>query len=189
MQLPLKRSGTSILEISIAVAILAFAISAIYVVHINMMKQLNATNCNVAVAQNIGKRMDQIRGAYWTNVTDPAYLSGPNFLGTVLADTTDNVSTLVSEQLVVSPVRPQYMSPTPSPSPTSAATPPDLYITRTGTGTPVVSPSPYSGDLVDEYAVKLTLTTTWKDASSNAASNTHTRKVSTIVSRTGMRSN
>jgi len=188
MQLSLRRSGTSILEISIAVAILAFAITALYVVNINMMKQLNATNCNAAVAQNLDKRMDQLKGAYWSDITSATYLSSSSFLGTTLQDTTDNLSTLVSEQLVVSPVRPSYMSPTPAASPTitTSPTPPDLYITRIGTGTPTVSPSPYSGALYYEYALKLTLTTTWQDTSSNAASNTHTRTISTIVSRTGV---
>ena len=128
------------MEVAVAGALLAFALTALYVLYMNTLNQARAASFNAAAGQVVMQRMDQMKSVNWLKVTDGAYIK------TILSSTTSftavntqHLPEVTQEQIVVSTLAVPFMSPAPSPTPTPSVSG-SLIVTRTGTAAPVASP-------------------------------------------------
>jgi hypothetical protein len=168
------RAAFTVLEASIAGAIVTVLLSGLFVLQSNMMRMLDASTQTTNASAHLQTRVEQVRLANWSQVTDPDWVQS-SLLNTP-ADADVNLPGC-SETYTVSP----YQSPC---SAAPAATPPPPFtVTRQADGTLKLSPAGYSYStaLAGQEMIQVDLSVTWP-----SLGRSRTRAQSTLVSPWGI---
>ena len=155
-------------------AIIILFLTSLFALNSTVMRLLGAARETASASQDLQQRVEQVRLANWSGITDPVWVQ-TNLLG-MSTDASVNLPGL-QETLTVTP----YVSPS-SAAPTTAA-PPAFTVTRTPTGTVTVSPAGYasSAAMATQEMVQVDLTITWPGWSRQ-----RNRALTTLVSRWGI---
>lgn len=170
---PAQRAFT-ILEAAFASAIITVVLSGLFVLQSNMMRMLAASTETTNASAHLQTRVEQVRLANWSQLTDPTWVQG-----TLLKSPTDadvNLSGL-TETYTVAP----YQSPC---SGAPAATPPSPFtVTRKSDGVLTVSPAGYGASalLSQQEMLQVDLSVTWP-----SLGRTRTRAQSLLISPWGI---
>jgi hypothetical protein len=173
-----QERGTTLVEVAVAGALLVLALASLYALYGNAVNAAKGGDAAAIAEQNSIGRIDQIRNLTWNNATSPA------FIATLLATPTssDNASTVSKEVIAIYPAAVPQSSPlpqpTPSPSPTPGSTP-FFSVSKIGTGTPSISPSP-PPSILTERLIRVEITSEWV-----TSARTHQRQLSTLISKSG----
>lgn len=168
-----SRGGFTVVEAAVAGAIIILFLSSLFALNSTVMRLLGAARDTASASQDLQQRVEQVRLANWTQITDPTWVQA-NLLGTP-TDASTNLPGL-QETLTVTP----YVSPS---SAAPKTVPPPFIITRTPAGTVTVSPPGYasSAAMANQEMVQIDLTITWPGWSRQ-----RNRALTTLVSRWGI---
>ena len=171
-----RRDGFTVVEAAVAGAIIILFLTSIFSLNSIVMRLLGAAAETASASQDLQQRVEQVRLANWTQITDPTWLQS-NLLGTQ-TDASVNLPGL-QETLTVTP----YVSPCTVPSPSATPPPGPFTVTRTTTGTVTVSPAGYASTaaMANQEMVQIDLTITWPGWNRQ-----RTRALTTLVSRWGI---
>lgn len=170
--------GTTLVEVAVAGALLALALASLHALYGTTVKEAKGGDTAAIAQQNSIARIDQMRNLTWNNTTNPSSIA------TLLTTPTssDNASTISREVISIYPAAVPQSSPLPAPTPFPSPTPgstPFFSVTKTGTGTPVISPSTPSS-ILGERLIRVEITTEWVTSAT-----THQRQLSTLISKSG----
>lgn len=170
--------GSTLVEVAVAGALLAFALMSLYALYGSSVKEAKAGDTAAIAEQNSIARIDQMRDLTWINTTSPSSIA------TLLTASTssDNASTISREVIKIYPAAVPQTSPLPEPTPSPTPTPgsaPFFSVTKIGTATPVISPSAPSS-ILGERLIRVEVTTEWVTSGT-----THQRQLSTLISKSG----
>ncbi len=160
-------------EAAVAGAIIILFLTSLFALNSTVMRLLGAAAKTASASQDLQQRVEQVRLANWTQITDASWVQA-NLLGTQ-TDASINLPGL-QETITVSP----YVSPS-SAAATTAPSP--FTVTRTSTGTVTASQagSTSSAAMVNLEMVQVDLTICWP-----GWNHQRTRALTTIVSRWGI---
>ena len=164
----------TVMEAAIAGAIVTVLLSGLFVLQSNMMRMLSASTQTTNASAHLQTRVEQVRLANWSQLTDPNWVQGSLLNNTTDADV--NLSGL-SETCTVTP----YQSPCSGPP--AVAPPPPFTVTRQAGGTITVSPAGYSYStlLANQEMLRIDLSVTWP-----SLGRIRTRAQSTLISPWGI---
>lgn len=170
--------GSTLVEVAVAGALLALALTSLYALYGNSVKEAKAGDTAAIAEQNSIARIDQMRDLTWNNTTSPSSIA------TLLTTSTssDNASTISTEVISIYPAAVPQTSPLPAPTPSPTPTPgstPFFSVTKIGTATPIISPSA-SSSILGERLIRVEVTTEWVTSGA-----THQRQLSTLISKSG----
>jgi len=170
--------GSTLVEVAVAGALLALALTSLYALYGNSVKEAKAGDTAAIAEQNSIARIDQMRDLTWNNTTSPSSIA------TLLTTSTssDNASTISTEVISIYPAAVPQTSPLPAPTPSPTPTPgstPFFSVTKIGTATPIISPSAPSS-ILGERLIRVEVTTEWVISGA-----THQRQLSTLISKSG----
>ena len=168
-----SRGGFTVVEAAVAGAIIILFLSSLFALNSTVMRLLGAARDTASASQDLQQRVEQVRLANWSQITDASWVQA-NLLGTP-TDASTNLPGL-QETLTVTPyVTPSSVAPT--------VVPPPFTVTRTPTGTVTVTPSGYafSATMANQEMVQIDLTITWPGWSRQ-----RNRALTTLVSRWGI---
>ena len=169
-----SQRGFTVLEASVAAAIVTVLLSGLFVLQSDMMRMLSASTQTTNASAHLQTRVEQVRLANWTQLTDPNWVQS-----NLLESPTDADINLpgLSETYTVTP----YQSPC-SGAP-AAAPPPPFTVSRRADGTITVSPAGYSDSslLAGQEMLQVDLSVTWL-----SLGRTRTRAQSTVISPWGI---
>jgi type II secretory pathway pseudopilin PulG len=175
--------GTTLVEVAIAGALLALALANLFALYGTTVKEAKAGDTAVIAQQNCIARIDQIRNLTWNNTTNPGTTNPASIAGLLNNPTSlDNASTISKEVISIYPAAVPQTSPLPAPAPPPSPTPgstPFFSVTKIGTETPVISPSPASS-ILGERLIRVEVSTEWVTSAT-----THQRQLSTLISKSG----
>ena len=160
------------MEATVAGAIITLFLTSLFVLNSNMIHLLRAASETANASQDLQTRVEQIRLANWTQITDPTWFTG-NFF-----NETDALINLpgMTETVTVS----AFANPA---SPPPASTPSPFTLTHGANGSLTSNPAVY-GDtsaLQGQEMIRIDLTVTWP-----SLRRTRTRNLTTLVSRWGI---
>ena len=168
------QGGFTVLEAVVAGFIVSVLLSGLFVLNSDMMHLLASSTEAANASAHLQTRVEQVRLANWSQLSDPTWVQG-----TLLQNSTDADLNLpgYSETLTVSP----FLSPS-SPPPT-VAPPPPFTVTRAASGTVTTSPPGYSFStlLSNQEMLQIDLSVTWP-----ALGRTRSRTQSTVISPWGI---
>ena len=172
---PSRRSqaGFTVLEAGVAGAIVTLFLASLFALNSNMMHLLRAAAEAANASQSLQQRVEEVRLANWTQITDPTWVQG-SLLHTI-TDASVNLPGL-TETLTVSP----YTSPSSTPA---ASPPPGFTVMRNPDGTVTANPAAYAytAALARQEMLEVDLTVTWP-----SLYRTRTRSLTTLVSIWGI---
>ena len=172
------QAGFTVVEASVAGAIIILFLTSLFALNSTVMRLLGSAAETASASQNLQQRIEQVRLANWTQITDPAWVQ-INLLGTQ-TDASVNLPGL-QETLTVTP----YVSPSTSAVAAKAAAlpPPPFTVTRSPAGAVTVSPAGYasSAAMASQEMVQVDLTLSWPGWNRQ-----RTRALTTLVSRWGI---
>ncbi len=168
------RGGFTVVEAAVAGAIIILFLTSLFALNSTMMRVLGAAAETASASQDLQQRVEQVRLANWSQITDCNWVQA-NLLATP-TDASINLPGL-QETLTVTP----YVSPSSS-APTTAL-PPAFTVTRAAAGTVTVTPagSTTSTAMANLEMVRIDLTITWPGWSRQ-----RNRALTTLVSRWGI---
>ena len=169
----MTQGGFTILEAAIAGTIATLFLTSLFALNSNMMHLLRSAAEAANASQDLQQRVEQVRLANWSNITDPVWIQ-KNLLD-LQTDASVNLPGL-TETLTITPYT--------SPSSTPAANPPSpCTVTRNSAGTVTVTPPGYadSAAMAQQEMVEVDLTVTWP-----SLYRTRTRSLTTLVSKWGI---
>ena len=168
-----SQAGFTILEAGVAGAIVTLFLSSLFALNSNMMHLLRASAEAANASQSLQQRVEQVRLANWTQLTDPTWVQG-SLLNT-MTDASVNLPGL-TETLTVTP----YTSPSSAPA---ANPPPGFTVTRNPDGTVTANPAAYAytAMLAQQEMLEVDLTVTWP-----SLYRTRTRSLTTLISIWGI---
>ena len=168
-----SQRGFTVLEAGVAGAIVTLFLASLFALNSNMMHLLRASAEAANASQSLQQRVEQVRLANWTQLTDPAWIQA-NLLNSK-TDASVNLPGL-TETLTVAP----YTSPSSAPA---ASPPPPFTVTRNPDGTVGVNPATYgyTAALAQQEMLEIDLTVTWP-----SLYRTRTRTLTTLVSIWGI---
>ena len=169
-----SQAGFTVLEAGVAGAIVTLFLASLFALNSDMMHLLRSAAEAANASQDLQQRIEAVRLANWTQITNPTWVQG-NLLN-LKTDASINLPGL-TETLTVTP----YTSPSSAPATTSP--PPPFTVTRNSDGTVTVSPVPYSATaaLAQQEMVQVDLSVTWP-----SLYRTRTRTLTTLVSQWGI---
>ena len=169
-----RRRAFTVLEAAFASAIITVVLSGLFVLQSNMMRMLASSTETTNASAHLQTRVEQVRLANWSQLTDPNWVQG-----TLLHNPTDADVNLpgVTETYTVTP----YQSPC-SGAP-AVAPPPPFTVTRKADGTLRVSPAGYSSSalLANQEMLQVDLSISFP-----SLGRTRTRAQSTLISPWGI---
>ena len=162
------------LEAAIAGAIIVLFLTSLFALNSTVMRLLGSAAETANASQHLQQRVEQVRLANWSQITDPAWLQA-----NLLAVKTDAAVNLpgMQESITVTP----YVSPS-APTPTSK--PPDPFtVSRDASGRVSLTSgsSAAAGPMGTQEMVQVDLTIKWP-----GWTHTRTRARTTLVSRWGI---
>ena len=168
-----SQAGFTVLEAGVAGAIVTLFLASLFALNSNMMHLLRAAAEAANASQSLQQRVEQVRLANWTQITDPTWVQG-NLLN-LKTDASVNLPGL-TETLTVTP----YTSPS---SVAVASPPPPFTVTRNPDGTVAVNPAGYASTaaLAQQEMLRVDLCVTWP-----SLYRTRTRTLTTLVSKWGI---
>ena len=169
-----KAPGFTLVDLMMAVGIIALGLSGLCYSNSQALTILRTSRETMVASKMLQERLEKIRAANWTEITDAAYLQ--DFYS--VATSASPQLTGETESITVS----QY----PPPVPASSSNP--IKVSRAASGT--VTLAAYTAnaggvlavDLNDQPMVRVDVSVTWP----GAAGRTHTRETSTIISNGGI---
>ena len=171
-----RRGGFTVVEAAVAGAIIILFLTSLFALNSTVMRLLGSAAQTAGASQHLQQRVEQVRLANWSQVTDPAWVQA-NLLGTQ----TDSSVSLpgMQETLTVTP----YVSPSSAPTATKTVAPPAFTVTRAATGAVSVSPVGYASAaaMANQEMVQVDLTITWPGWNRQ-----RNRALTTLVSRWGI---
>lgn len=169
-----RRQAFTVLEAAFASAIVTVVLSGLFVLQSNMIRMLASSTETTNASAHLQIRVEQVRLANWSQLTDPDWVQ--NTLLKRPADADVNLPG-VSETYTITP----YQSPC-SGSP-AVAPPPPFTVTRKVDGTRSVSPVGYSSSalLANQEMLQVDLTVNFP-----SLGRTRTRAQSTLISPWGI---
>ena len=160
-------------EAAVAGAIIVLFLTTLFALNSTVMRLLGSAAETANASQHLQQRVEQVRLANWTQITDPAWLQT-----NLLAAKTDAAVNLpgMQETLTVT----TYTSPSSS---ASAKPAPPFTVTRDAAGKVTVSPAGYAsaGLMGTQEMVQVDLSVTWP-----GWTRSRTRALTTLVSRWGI---
>ena len=168
-----NRGGFTVVEAAVAGAIIILFLSSLFALNSTVMRLLGAARDTASASQNLQQRVEQVRLANWSQITDAAWVQ-TNLLGTP-TDASANLPGL-QETLTVTP----YISPS---STATKPPPPPFTVTRAPAGTVTITPAGYasSAAMGNQEMVQIDLTITWPGWGRQ-----RNRALTTLVSRWGI---
>ena len=169
-----RQGGFTVLEAVVAGFIVSVLLSGLFVLNSDMMHLLASSTEAANASAHLQTRVEQVRLANWSQLSDPTWIQG-----SLLQNPTDADLNLpgYSETLTVSP----YLSPCSVPP--TVAPPPPFTVTRAANGIVTTSPPGYgfSTLLGNQEMLQIDLSVTWP-----VLGRTRTRTQSTVVSPWGI---
>ena len=168
------RGGFTVVEAAVAGAIIILFLTSLFALNSTVMRLLGAAAETASASQDLQQRVEQVRLANWSQITDPAWVQA-NLLGTP-TDASVNLPGL-QETMTVTP----YISPS---STAPATAPPAAFtVTRSSVGTVTVTPAGYASAaaMANQEMVRIDLTITWPGWNRQRY-----RALTTLVSRWGI---
>jgi Tfp pilus assembly protein PilV len=138
----LKESGFTITEAIVATVIFAITFLGLFALNTRILHSLRATKETAAASQGLQERMEFVRRAPWSGITDETYISTA-----VLSFTTVSAANLpnLTERIIINSW------------PTASGSP--LQLTRSAAGTVTVDSS--NSALVNQKAIQVLIRYTW----------------------------
>ncbi len=169
-----SQAGFTILEAGVAGAIVTLFLAALFALNSDMMHLLRAAAEATNASQSLQQRVEQVRLANWTQLTDPTWVQG-SLLNT-RTDASVNLPGL-TETLTVTP----YTSP--SSAAPAISPPPPFTVTRNPDNSVTVNPASYAytSVLARQEMLQIDLSVTWP-----SLYRTRTRSLTTLVSQWGI---
>ena len=168
------RGGFTILEAAFASAIVTVVLGGLFVLQSNLMRMLASSTETTNASAHLQTRVEQVRLANWSQLTDPGWVQS-----TLLKSPTDADVNLpgLTETCTVSP----YQSPC-SGAP-AVPPPPPFTVTRKADGTLAVAPAgyAYTALLSNQEMLQVDLSITWP-----GPGHTRTRTQTTLISPWGI---
>ena len=169
------RGGFTVIEATVAGAIITLFLTSIFALNSNMIHMLRSASETANASQDLQTRVEQIRLANWTQITDPTWFTGTNSSFFNKTDALINL-TGMSETVTVS----AYADPA---SATPTSTLPPFTITHGADGS-ITSDSPnyaYTSNLQGQEMIRIDLSVNWPSLHRNRK-----RSLTTLVSRWGI---
>ncbi len=168
-----SQAAFTVLEASIAGAIIMLFLTSLFALNSNMMRLLGSASETANASQSLQQRVEQVRLSNWQQVSDPVWVS-TNLFGT-MTDASINLPGL-TETITVSP----YYAPS---SLAAAANPGSFTVTRISTGAVSISPAGFSSTaLGSQEMLQVDLVVSWP----GWGARTRNRGLTTLVSRWGI---
>ena len=179
--------GTTLVEVAVAGALLALALANLFALYGTTVKEAKDGDTAAIAQQNCIARIDQIRNLTWNSITDPSdpsFFANPKNPNNLLTNLTssDNASTISREVISIYPAAVPQTSPLPAPIPPPSPTPgstPFFSVIRPSP-TPPSNPTPTPSSILGESLIRVEVMTEW-----GAPKTTHQRYLSTLISRSG----
>ena len=171
----LRRDGFTVVEASVAGAIIILFLTSLFALNSTVMRLLGSSAETASASQELQQRVEQVRLANWNQITDPTWVQ--TYLLGQATDASVNLPNL-QETLVVT----TYVSPSSSAATAaSAANGATFKVMRSATGA-VTMPSSYNPSaLVNQEMVQVDLTISWPGWNRQ-----RNRALTTLVSRWGI---
>jgi len=167
------QSGATLVEALIASVIVVLFLAEMYYANSRGLAMLKFSRENTVVSNTIQTRVEQIRNSTYTQITDPAYISGTNSLGAAIP------SQIPLRQFTETIDVNSYPLPSGYPGALDAST---IEVKRNSDGTVTVTGSG-NGTLSSQTALQIDFKSTWT-ADSNGVP--RQRQCSIIVSSQGI---
>ena len=165
--------GYTIVETAIAGCILAVFLTGLYDANWWALSLMKSGREGTSAARLIQNRLEQIRTSTWSEITNPAYVSGTMMATTSASNDLDNLVETVSVN--------QYPLPTGytqgGPLPASG-----IQVTRSAAGA-VTTLQSGNSTLASDSAIRVDITEKW---SATLASTSDTRMMSTVITQGGI---
>ncbi len=164
------------MEAAVAGAIIILFLTSLFALNSTVMRLLGAAAETSSASQDLQQRVEQVRLANWSQITNPTWVQA-NLLGTP-TDASVNLPGL-QETLTVTP----YVSPSSAPAAAATAPPAAFTVTRAATGAVTVTPAGYasSAAMANQEMVQIDLRITWPGWNRQ-----RNRALTTLVSRWGI---
>jgi hypothetical protein len=162
------------MEAAVASAIIVVFLAGLFVLNSDMMHLLRSSTEAANASEHLQTRVEQVRLANWTQLTDPNWVQS----GLLNAPTDADVNLPgLSEVYTITPY------PSPCSAPSTAAPPPPFTVTRQVNGSTTVSPAAYnySTVLANQEMLRIDLGITWP-----SQNRTRTRTQTTLISPWGI---
>ncbi len=161
------------MEAAVAGAVITIFFASLFALNSNMVHLLRDASEAANASQDLQTRVEQVRLANWSQITDPTW-----FNSTHIFSKTDALVNLpgMTETITVS----AYAAPSSAPA---AAVPPPFTVTHQADGTVQSTPASYASTdaLQQQEMIRLDLTVTWP-----SLHRSRSRSLSTLVSRWGI---
>ncbi len=166
------RGGFSVLEASIAGAIIMVFLTSLFALNSNMMHLLGSAAQAANASQSLQQRVEQVRLANWQQISDPAWVQSQLF--GKMTDASVNLAGLKETITVSAYYAPSSVAPNPNPG--------SFIVTRSPAGAVTVSPAGFaSSALLSQEMLQVDLAVTWP-----GWNRTRYRGLTTLVSRWGI---
>ena len=172
-----RRDGFTVVEAAVAGAIIILFLTSLFALNSTVMRLLGSAAETASASQDLQQRVEQIRLANWSQITDSSWVQ-TNLLGTQ-TDASINLPGL-QETITVT----AYVSPSTAPAAIkTTAAPSPFTVTRASTGVVTVSQgaSIPAAAMVNQDMVQVDLTIIWPGWNRQRS-----RALTTIVSRWGI---
>ena len=171
-----RRDGFTVVEAAVAGAIIILFLTSLFALNSTVMRILGASRETASASQSLQQRVEQVRLANWSQITDVNWVQS-----TLLATQTDASVNLPGLQETITVT--SYVSPSSSPADITAMPAPAAFtVNRSATGAvTVTSGAGTTAGMASQQMVQIDLTLTWPGWSRQ-----RTRALTTLVSRWGI---
>lgn len=167
-----RQDGFTVMEASVAGAIITLFLASIFALNSNMIHLLRAASEAANASEQLQLRVEQVRLANWNQITNPNWFSSKFFIPT---DALTNLPDM-TESVTVTP----FLSPS---STASGDPPPGSFTVKRQNGVTTITPPGYadSSKLAQQEMIRIDVYITWP-----SLYRTRSRSLTTLVSRWGI---
>ena len=166
--------GFTVMEAGVAGAVISIFLGSLFALNSNMIHLLRAASEAANASQDLQTRVEQVRLANWTQITDPRWFNTTSFF--YKTDALVNLPGM-TETITVS------ASASPSSAPGTAALPAPFTVTHQADDTIKINPAGYADTdaLLGQEMIRIDVSVTWP-----TLYRSRSRSLTTLVSRWGI---